>query len=82
MAQDPSETNFEHDASAGEDQPQQGPGARLRWLIVVFLGVFTAVNVVLIVLDASTGVRLTTSGLVFAAALGAFIAVLLRRARD
>jgi len=82
MANDPSETNFEHGASAGDDQPQQGTGAKLRWLVVIFFGIFTAANIVLIVLDAPTGVRLIPSGLVLAAALGAFIAVLLRRARS
>jgi len=49
--------------------------------IAAFLGVFTALNIILIVADAPTGMRLIPTGLVLAAALGAFIAVLLRRAR-
>ena len=81
MATDSAGNDNEKGGSTGEAHPPQAASRFQWWPIAACLGVFTAVNIILIVVNAPTGVRLIPSGLLLAAALGATVAVLLHRAR-
>lgn len=82
MASDSAGNDSEHGVSTGNDAEPPQVASRFKWWpIAAFLGVFTALNIILIVADAPTGMRLIPAGLLLAAALGATVAVLLRRAR-